>query len=167
MNPLLAALQHNRQNRPQHTYKFQLEIESAPEDLKFFVREVTMSLGSLEIEEIQSGALRFGLPRAATVSRLELTLQIDEAGRVVDYFKEWRYTVLKRDGTFGVPFGSSGYVRQASILSLDDKYNPSYLFRRLQVFPETLGQLNFTTKQAEAMEAQVTLVQFMPTLTQE
>ena len=167
MNALLQALEHAQQNRPQHSSKFELEIEGAPPDLKFFVREVTMSVGSLEIEEISSGALRFGLPRNATVSRVELTIQIDREGRVVEYFKNWRYQVLKRDGTFGIPFGANGYVRQASIFALNDDYQPSYVFLRLQVYPETLGQLNFTVKNIEALELQLTLVQFMPTLTQE
>jgi len=31
-----------------------------------------VSLGSIEVEEIASGSLRFGLPRNATVSRLEM-----------------------------------------------------------------------------------------------
>jgi len=163
MNPLLQALEHSRANPPLKSPNFLMEIEGAPEDLRFFVLECTVSVGSLEIEEVSSGSVRFGLPRNATVSRLELTIRLDEAGKVLKYFQDWRYQVVKPNGTFGIPFArAGGYVRIVSISALDAAYQLAFPIRQMQLYPESLGQLNFSAKQAEALEMQVTLVQFMP-----
>jgi len=162
MNPLLQALEASRRYPPQISPNFLVEIEGAPEVFNYAVREVSVGGGTLEVEEIQSGALRFALPRNADVSRVEMTVEMDEGGEIFKYFREWRESVLGRDGYFGVPYGADGYVRQVKIFTLDRALRPKNLIRQIQAFPETLGQVAFSVKQSEVMEMQLTLVQFMP-----
>ena len=162
MNPLLTALEANQRYRPQLSYRFKLTILGEPTFLPLLVREVSVGGGSLEVEEIQSGALRFGLPRNAEVSRMEVTIALDDEGKVFEYFRNWREQVLSRRGVFGIPYGPDGYVRTASVHMLDKDYQESKLIRKMEVFPESLGQMAFSAKNQEVMEMQVTLVQFMP-----
>ena len=162
MNPLLDALEASRRFPPQISPNFLVEIDGAPEVFNYAVREVTVGGGTLEVEEVQSGALRFALPRNADVSRIEMTVEMDENGEIFQYFRQWREQVLSRDGYFGIPYGSDGYVRQVKISTLDRSLRPKNLIRQIQAFPETLGSVNFSVKQAEIMEMQITLVQFMP-----
>lgn len=163
MNALLQALQNNQQRPPQQSQNFLVEIEG-PESsfLSEQCREVTVSLGSVEVEEISSGTVRFGLPKQGTVSRLELTFSLDSEGKVMNYFRDWKSQVMGSDGFFGIPFGPDGYVRRVTISALDNKsLNPSFEIRQLLCYPEKLGELSFSVKEANAMEMQVTLVRFM------
>ena len=163
MNPLLRAIEANRKHPPQITTNYIIEVEGENSDfLSYQCREVTVSLGSIEIEEIASGSLRFGLPRNATVSRLELNFALDVEGRVMKYFKDWKAKVMSPNGLFGLPFGSDGYVKRITISARDNQtFEPTFEIRQMLVFPENLGQLNFSSKQADAMELQVTLCRFM------
>lgn len=163
MNPLLQALETNQRRPVQQSQNFLVEIEGP--DSVFTTeqcREVTVSLGSIEVEEISSGTIRFGLPKQATVSRLELTFALDGEGKIVKYFKDWKNKVMNNEGYFGIPFGPNGYIRRATISALShETLRPEFEVRQMLVYPENLGQLNFTVKDTNAMEMQVTLCRFM------
>jgi len=163
MNPLLRAIEANRKHPPQISPNFIIEVEGENSDfLSYQCREVTVSLGSIEVEEIASGSLRFGLPRNATVSRLEMNFALDHEGKVMKYFKDWKSLVMSPNGLFGLPFGATGYVKRITISARENKtFEPSFEIRQMLVYPENLGQLNFSTKSQEAMELSITLCRFM------
>lgn len=164
MNPFRAALNFNERHKPLQSTRFVLEIEGAPDIVKYNCREVAFSGGSLEVEELTSGSLRFSLPQGAPISRIETTFEIDERGEIFDYFRKWRGQVLNESGYFGVPFGPNGYARTVNIVALNDQFIESKVMRSYYAFPESLGQVQFSYRNNEAMEMQVTIVQFMPSV---
>lgn len=163
------ALDANTRRPPQQSQNYLIEIEGEDSNLlSEQCREITISLGSIEVEEMQSGSVRFGLPRNATVSRLELTFALDNAGVIMRYFKDWKASVMTPDGYFGIPFGPNGFVKRVTVTARDNvTFEPTFEIRQMLCFPETLGQLNFSNKEAQAMELQVTLVRFMAELDRE
>jgi hypothetical protein len=145
--------------------QFHLEIEGAPDRFSTLIREVSVGGGSLDIEEIHSGSIRFALPRSGNVSKMEITCAMDADGVIFKYFRKWRNDVLDEKGLFGLPYGQNGFVRRIRLWTLDENYMPKNVIREIWGYPEDLGQVSFSVKNIEPMEMQVSLVQFLPDYT--
>jgi len=143
----------------QGEWNFRLEIEGAPEDFDFYVKDITYSHFDIATDEERYGAASASWPTGDQPLRISFTMRDNIDGRNSVYFSTWWGSVISNNGTVGLPLGPKGYVRAARIYNIDVEGNetPSY---GMNVYPIQVGELSRSRENGQFLEIPVTLVQF-------
>lgn len=143
----------------QAEWNFRLELEGAPADFDFYVKDITYSHFDIATDEEQCGAASYAWPTADQILRISFTMRDNVDGRNAAFLSRWWGQVVGADGTVGVPFGLNGYVRKAVIYNIDvtGLETPSY---EMYCYPIQVGEISRSRENCQFAEIPVTLVQF-------
>ena len=143
----------------QPEWNFRLDLEGAPADFDFYVKDVSYSHFDIATDEEQYGAASYVWPTADQPLRISFTMRDNIDGRNAVYFSQWWGKVVGPDGTVGLPRGPNGYVRKALIYNIDvtGKETLSYV---MNCYPIQVGEISRSRENGQFLEIPVTLAQF-------
>lgn len=102
-----------------HTWQFRLEIEGAPSDLDFYVKDISYGPTQIENDPIKVGGRILTYPSSAAPVSLSMTVRDHEDERVSKWFDKRAAMAVHPDGTVGLPYGEDGYVLKAHRFHVD------------------------------------------------
>lgn len=143
----------------QKEWLFRLDIDGAPSDLDFYVKDVSYNPGELNTDEEQIGGMTFSWPVNRAAIKVNATMRDNEDGRVHNFMKTWFGTVVKSDGTVGLPYGSSGYLKKTRVYWQKENGSET-IIGEWEMYPVSLGERSQSRENCAFMEFQISLVQF-------
>lgn len=143
----------------QKSWLFRLDIEGAPGDLDFYVKEVTYNPHDVNTDEETIGSLVFTWPTGRSAIKVNATMRENEDGRIYDFMNAWCQSAAKPDGTVGLPYGGDGYLKKVRFYWQKDDGSEK-LAGEWEMYPTSLGEVNFSRENAAFMEFQAAFVQF-------
>jgi hypothetical protein len=102
-----------------HPWQFKLTIKDAPEDLDFYVKDISYGPTQIENDALKVGAKTLTYPSGAAPVTLSMTVRDNEDERVSKWFDEWAGLVVNTDGTVNLPYGDNGYVKDVTRYHID------------------------------------------------
>lgn len=143
----------------QTEWNFRLELEGAPADFDFYVKDISYSHFDIATDEEQYGSASYVWPTADHPLRISFTMRDNIDGRNAVFLRQWWGQVVGPDGTVGLPFGLTGYVRKATIYNIDvtGLETPSH---GMYCYPIQVGDISRSRENGQFMEIPVTLAQF-------
>lgn len=143
----------------QAEWNFRLEVEGAPTDFDFYVKDISYSHFDIATDEEQCGSASYAWPTADQPLRISFTMRDNIDGRNAVFFSQWWGKVIGPDGTVGLPFGPNGYVKRAMIYNIDvtGQETPSYA---MNCYPIQVGEISRSRENGQFLEIPVTLAQF-------
>lgn len=139
----------------QRQWQFRLDIDGAPSDLDFYVKDVSYTAREISTDEEQCGATVLTWPKGITPVRISVTMRDNMDERIRKWVIEWMDTIVYPDGTVGLP---SDYVRTARkyIVAEDSSETLSDTW---QVFPVSIGDISQSRDSDDFLEFPITFVQ--------
>ncbi len=138
---------------------FRLELERQPDDMDIFVKDISFGPTELENEPVKAGGRVLTYPTGAAPVSLSVTVRDHEDERVARFFDEWAAEVSNSDGTFNLPYGTSGYVRKVKRFSLFEE-KPDLLTDEWEMYPVQRGDVAESVEEPGFLEFPLTFVQF-------
>lgn len=140
-----------------HPWQFKLKIDGAPEDLDFYVKDISYGPIQIENEPIKAGGVVMTYPSSKQPVSLSMTVRDNEDERVSKWFDEWADTVAFKDGTFGVPYD---YVKNVKRFFVDADGNEEER-DTWAMYPVQRGDVTETREATgNFLEFAVTFIQF-------
>lgn len=143
----------------QKNWLFRLDIEGAPDDLDFYVKDVTYNPRELNTDDEAIGSLAYTWPTSRSPIKVNAVMRENEDGRIYDFIDAWYNKIIRPDGTVGLPYGADGYLKKVKVYWLKDNGSEK-LAGEWEMYPTTLGEVNFSRENAAFMEFQVSFTQF-------
>lgn len=147
-------------------WNFSVEIDGAPPDLDFYVKDVTYSFFDGNSDDEQIGSMVLSWPTTQNPAKVTLNMRDNEDMRCSLFMRDWLYKVfpIRSDGTYaygtvGLPFGDDGYLRMVLVQNLDIEGGKKVAFGGLS-YPIQVGEISRSHENGEFMEFPVTLVNF-------
>jgi len=143
----------------QTEWNFRLDLEGAPSDFDFYVKDISYSHFDIATDEEQCGSAAYVWPTADQPLRISFTMRDNIDGRNAIFLSRWWGKVVAPDGTVGLPFGVDGYVKKAIIYNIDvmGQEIPSY---GMNCYPIQVGEVSRSRENGQFLEIPVTLAQF-------
>lgn len=143
----------------QTEWNFRLEIEGAPADFDFYIKDISYSYFDIATDEEKYGAASYTWPTGDQCLRLSFTMRDNIDGRNTVFFSRWWGKVVGTGGTVGLPLGENGYVKGIMIYNIDVEGN-EILSQVMNGYPIQVGDISRSRENGQFMELPVTLVQF-------
>lgn len=143
----------------QTEWNFRLDLEGAPADFDFYVKDVSYSHFDIATDEEQCGSASYVWPTADQPLRISFTMRDNIDGRNAVFLSQWWGQVVGPDGTVGLPFGPNGYVRKAMISNIDVTGRET-LSHAVNCYPIQVGDISRSRENWQFLEIPVTLAQF-------
>lgn len=155
----------------QHSWQWRLAIAGAPDDLDFYVKDI--SYGPIEIETNQKsvGAGVITLPTRAQPVTVSMTVRDDQDERVFQWMADWAALVVNGSGhsqknyrsTLNVPQNYLRTVTRYQLLmgpgyTLTERKSPG---REWEVFPTQVGDITESRDDQGMLEFPITLMQML------
>ena len=144
----------------QPAWLFRLVVPSAPDDFDLYVKDITFSHFDINVDDEMVGSATFSWPTAMQSLRVSMTVRDNVDQRVAKFLRSWAAEVVHTDGTVGLPYGSSGYVRNVSIYTQTPNGTERLVCTR-EMYPIQCGEVSMSRDNTgEHMEMPVTFAQF-------
>lgn len=102
-----------------HPWQFRLDIEGAPQDLDFYVKDISYGPTQIDNDPLKIGGRILTFPSSAAPVSLSMTVRDHEDERVSKWFDKWAAEAVHPDGTVGLPYGAGGYVKKVRRFFVD------------------------------------------------
>jgi len=156
----------------QQPWQWKVEIDGLPENLlnvrngvstfDLLAKDITYSPIEFETEAIKAGSVTLTFPSGTQPVIITMTMRDLEDERLKKWFKGWAKGegkipgVANPDGTFNLPFGHNGYLRELRRISLVDSED----IQKWMVFPQKLGEITESVESPGFLEFPISFIQF-------
>jgi len=143
----------------QNDWLFRLEIEGAPDDFDFYVKDISYNPREMGTDEEAVGAMTFTWPTSITPVKVTATMRDNEDGRIMLFMSTWFAKVVKPDGTVGLPYGGNGYLKKVGVKWQKDDGSELGI-GEWKMYPTSLGEHSHSRENCAFLEFPVSLIQF-------
>ena len=142
-------------------WNFSLEIEGAPLDLDFYVKDISYGFFETDIDEAKYGSMPEAWPSSLNSKRLTMNMRDNEDQRVLTFMIQWMSLVFPGwfDGTVGLPLGAEGYEKTVEIFNLDVEGTKNQVIKG-KYYPTQVGDFTRSRENGAFLEFPITLVMF-------
>lgn len=158
-NKLRAINKQLVQTAFQKEWLFRLDIDDAPDDFDFYVKDVSYNPRDMNTDEEQIGSLTLTWPVSQTPIKISATMRDNEDGRNLIFIAAWFRKAVRLDGTVGLPYGSNGYLKKVRVYWQKDDGSETCV-GEWEMYPTGLGEVSQSRENAAFTEFQVSFVQF-------
>ena len=96
----------------QKKWLFRLDIDGAPDDFDFYVKDVAYNPRDMNTDEEQIGSMTMTWAVSQVPIKVNSTMRDNEDGRNLKFMETWFRKAVRLDGTVGLPYGSNGYLKK-------------------------------------------------------
>lgn len=139
-----------------YDWNFKLEIDGAPTDIDFYVKDLSMSLHDVATDDERYGIANQTWPNSENCITLSLTLRENTDARMYNFFMNWHVLVSPGGGVVGLPVD---YVRHIRVYNIATDGTET-LYRSFSGYPTQVGEMSRSRENGQFMELPVTLRQF-------
>lgn len=144
----------------QPEWLFRLSVSGAPSDFDLYVKDITYSHFDIQTDDDTIGSATMSWPTAEQALRISVTVRDNTDQRVAQFLRTWAAQVIHHDGTVGLPYGATGYVRNVSIY-LQTMSGAESLVCTREMYPIQCGEVTQSRDNAaNFLEIPVTFTQF-------
>lgn len=140
-------------------WNFRLEIDGAPTDMDFYVKDISISAADVGTDEEKYGAGAVAWPTSENLLHLSMTLREDIDGRIGSFFGNWLSQIMPGKGNVGLPLGVAGYVRTITLYNIDVT-GAEMPYLTWDGYPTQIGDISRSRENGNFMELPVTITQF-------
>lgn len=143
----------------QKEWLFKLEIEDAPEELDFYVKDLSLTPMEISTDEDNIGGTTMVWPTGRSAAKLMAIMRDNEKGEISAFISQWEGKAVHRDGTVGLPYGDDGYLKPVTFYWLKDDAAEK-IFGQWEMYPINSGEISMSRENSGHLEFQVSFVQF-------
>ena len=145
-------------------WNFRLNIQGAPKDFDFYIKDITYGLLDVATDEARVGAAAYIWPQGKNALRVSFTIRDNRDGHIQSFFKDWIGMAFPRDGTVNTPYkctktGQLGYLKDVSLYELDALGKASKYWT-YKMYPTNVGEATRSRENGQFLEIPVTLTEF-------
>lgn len=156
----------------QEPWQWKVEIDGLPDNLlnvrngvstfDLLAKDISYSPIEIETEAIKAGSITLTFPSGTQPVIITMTMRDLQDERLKKWFIGWSRGkgevpgVANADGTFNLPFGRDGYLRELRRISLVDPED----VQKWMVFPQKLGEITESVESPGFLEFPISFVQF-------
>lgn len=144
----------------QGEWNFRLDLDDAPDDFDFYLKDLSYSLVDIGTEEQQIGGITFVFPACKQPITFTCTMRDNIDGRINAYFRDWADKVLRYDGTVGLALEKEEHFLRWATLYDISVAGEETLVRRIPLYPTKVGDVTRSRENGQFMEFSVTLTEF-------
>lgn len=138
-------------------WQFAIEIDGAPEDFDFYVKDISYGPFEIETEQEKVGMATFTYPTGTQPVTVSMTMRDNMDGRIYSWFEGCVLKMVNPDGTVNLP---DAYIQKWRRLPIDANNKTYGKPMELDVIPTQLGDVSESREDANSLEFPITLVQF-------
>ena len=143
----------------QAEWLFRLEVSGAPSDFDLYVKDISYPHFEIVTDDEQVGSATLSWPKTEQAVQISMTVRDNTDQRVAKFLRQWAHKVVHTDGTVGLPYGASGYVKDVSVYVQTPKGTETLVCKR-EMFPIKCGEISMSRENNAWMEIPVTFSQF-------
>ncbi len=143
----------------QPEWLFRLEVSGAPSDFDLYVKDISYPHFDLVTDDEQVGAATLSWPKNEQAVQISMNVRDNTDQRVAKFLRNWAHQVVHTDGTVGLPYGATGYVKDVSVYVQTPNGTETLVCRR-EMFPIKCGEVSMSRENSAWMEIPVTFSQF-------
>lgn len=143
----------------QKKWLFRLDIDGAPDDFDFYVKDVAYNPRDMNTDEEQIGSMTMTWPVSQVPIKVNSTMRDNEDGRNLKFMATWFRKAVRLDGTVGLPYGSNGYLKKVRVYWQKEDGSESCV-GEWEMYVIGLGELSQSREESAFMEFPVSFVQF-------
>jgi hypothetical protein len=158
-NKLRMLAQRVAKTQFQESAMFRLEIEGEPEDFDVYVKDISYSPVELTNEPIKLGGKTINYPTGLEPVTLSLTVRENPERDISVFFNQLANSVINANGTFNLPYGEDGYVKQYRLYTVWENGDEE-LTHTWDMYPMQCGEVTESRDEPGVLEFPLTFIQF-------
>lgn len=143
----------------QPEWLFRLEVSGAPSDFDLYVKDISYPHFDIVTDDEQVGAATLSWPKSEQAVQISMNVRDNTDQRVAKFLRAWAHQVVHTDGTVGLPYGATGYVKDVSVYVQTPNGTETLVCKR-EMFPIKCGEISMSRENSAWMEIPVTFSQF-------
>lgn len=143
----------------QPEWLFRLEVSGAPSDFDLYVKDISYPHFDIVTDDEQVGSATLSWPKSEQAVQISMNVRDNTDQRVAKFLRSWAHQVVHIDGTVGLPYGATGYVKDVSVYVQTPNGTETLVCKR-EMFPIKCGEISMSRENSAWMEIPVTFSQF-------